>query len=312
MTRILVIGAGVAGLAAARQLRILGLEVEVIEAATRPGGQLAKQPLCVVEPAAQSLLAELGLEKLPPTTVVQEDLPQASETKGRAEGWRRHAARWRGAFKSPVDPSAEPGTPPPVPSELASGLAVVDAMANEVPIRFGWEVVDVAANERGATVRYVAPSGERAIEASGVIVSMPFGKSEPGDRRMTVFFESEGTPPNEGPIALHRVPPADSGATDVWTLHAGGHATTRIDLSGETSQQLWNLPDEEIGTSFWDLLPSALSLTGGRPAVHRFTCPGSPVEGRSQEDPRVVRIEAANPGLACALAAGLEAAGRLT
>lgn len=210
-----------------------------------------------------------------------------------------------------MDHSEEPGSPPSAPPELATGLAVVAALANEIPIRFGWEVIDVAATEAIATVRYVAPSGERTIEAEGVIVSMPFEKSEQGSRHMTVFFESAGTELSDGPIALHSVPPAGSGATNVWMLQAGGHATTRIDLSGETSEQWWDLPDEEVGTSLWDLLPSVLSLTGSRPAVHRFIVPGSLAPEHSQEGPRIVRLEAASPGLASALAAGLEAAERL-
>ncbi len=283
----------------------------MIEAATRTGGYLAKQPLCVVDPEAQSLLAGLCLEKPLLTTVVQEDLPQAPEARDAAPGWRRQAARWREAFRSTKNHAQEPQGPLVTPPELATGPAVVDALANGIPIRFGWEVIDVAATEATATVRYVAPSGERTTLADGVIVSMPLGKPEQGGRHMTVFFESTGTDPSDGPIALHNVPDADSGATSVWMLQVEGHATTRIDLSDETSDQWWDLPDEEVGTSLWDLLPSALSLAGSRPSVHRFIVPGSPGRERPQEGPRIVHSDASSPGLVCALAAGLDAAERL-
>ena len=311
MTRVLVIGAGVVGLAAATRLRGLGCEVEVIEAAARAGGHLADLPLCVLEPEAQQRLAGLDLEELPLTTVVREVARSIPQPPRDSERWRWIAEHWRGAIGSSRSP-AQPGPPPKQSAELGVGAALVGALARDVQIRFGWEVLDAKGSADAVTVHYVAPSGERTIDADSVLFALPPKRAAGGERRMTVFFEAALDEIAAEPVAMHLAPSAASGATDVWTLQIARRTTTRIDLSAEGSRRLWNAADEEVGTTLWDLLPSDLPLTTARPAVHRYVISAPLSEQARADDLRVVRARAADSGLASALAAGTEAAERLT
>lgn len=310
MTRVLVVGAGVVGLAAARRLQGLGCQTEVIEVTGRAGGHLVDVPLCVLEPEAQELLAGLGLTELSLTTVVLENAPLLPEPPRDHDRWRRLAERWRrsiGSSHSPVVPIP----PPKKTAELGVGAALVGVLARDVRIRFGWEVLDAKGSADTATVCYVAPSGERTIDADSVLVALPPRQIEGGERRMCVFFEASNDEIAAEPRAMHRVPAVASGATDVWTRQIEGRTTTRIDLSAEGSNLLWDLADEEVGTSLWDLLPPDLPLTSARPDVHRYVHFAPPIAEAQADELRVVRVRATGPGLASALAAGVGAAERL-
>ncbi|MCP5064969.1 MAG: NAD(P)-binding protein [bacterium] len=310
VTRVLVVGAGVVGLAAAHRLRVLGREVEVLEAAVRAGGQFANQPLCVASPEVRGLLGGLGLEKQPPMTAVQQRLASVSMPQRAGERWRRLATRWREVFASRRG-VAELAVSSAAPGELVAGVALVDALAAGLPIRFGWEVIDTTGSATAVTVHYVAPSGERTTAADAVLLTQPIGKALHGERQMAVFFEVAHPEPSEEPLALHETPPPASGATDVWTLHAPGHTTIRIDLSDEASRKYWDLADEEVGASLRDLLPSDIRPADSRPAVRRITGPGVLPDEDPQDGPHIVRARAPRAGLASALATGIEAAERL-
>src|SRR5436190_19830068 len=64
--RVLVLGAGLAGLAAAYELSEAGHDVTVLEAQLRPGGRV----LTLREPFSDGLYAEAGAGRIPPTHAV--------------------------------------------------------------------------------------------------------------------------------------------------------------------------------------------------------------------------------------------------
>ncbi len=287
MTRVLVIGAGAAGLAGARRLQALGCDVEVIEASGRVGGHLTELPLCVLDAEAQEALAVLGVRELP--SVGASEIAEAgapSEPVRTTGGWRALARRWLAGLRPRI---AAP--PPPRAPALIPGAALAHALAPDVPVRFGWEVLDVKGSAVAATVQYVAPSGERSQDADAALVTLP---AEPGtgvERRLAIFFTAGCDGGAAAAAATHGAVPPGSEAAHVWILRDGDHGVVRIDLTPEASRALWDADDEELATSVWDLLPADLRLAEARPQVHRFCVPvAAPVDAG---DLRVARVPAA-------------------
>ena len=140
MTRIVVIGAGLAGLAAARRLLDLGVEVEVVEARDRVGGrteggitadgtpvELGGQWLGPTQTRMYELVDELGLATFP-TYNTGEHITRFAGRTGRLSAHR----------------GAVPRLGPFVLADLLRGLRRFDAMARTVPLDAPWAAPDAS------------------------------------------------------------------------------------------------------------------------------------------------------------------------
>jgi monoamine oxidase len=132
-TEVAVIGAGLAGLSAARALEASGIAVEVIEARDRVGGRTVAQPIGggkVVELGGQwvgpgqkrilALISELGLETFPTFG----DGLKLTEHRGRVRSYR----------------GTIPKGNPLALAEVAIALRKLDRLASEVDPDCPWEI----------------------------------------------------------------------------------------------------------------------------------------------------------------------------
>ena len=140
MTRVVVVGAGLAGLSAARRLVELGAEVEVIEARDRVGGrtegghtsdgtpvELGGQWLGPTQTRMYELVEELGLQTFPTYNTGD----HITHLAGRADRLKSH----RGAV---------PRLGPFVLADLFRGLRRFDTVANSVPLDQPWSAPDAS------------------------------------------------------------------------------------------------------------------------------------------------------------------------
>lgn len=172
MPRLLVVGAGLAGLATAHRASELGWDVELIEAGRRPGGALLQTELLRIPEATWERLRARGA----PAEAAFEPAP-LMPTQPVAPAWARWLPvrvldRWAGFFSR--TPRAAPPVPAPAsPSVLASGPALARSLAASFSVRVGWQVVEVVSGDDAAHLTYLAPSGERSLAADAVVVATP-------------------------------------------------------------------------------------------------------------------------------------------
>ena len=286
---IVVVGAGLAGLACATELVRRGHEVQVFEASASSGGRcrLAGERGERFAVGARWFEARTGL------------VDWITET-GRGGALRPWDREVRTLGPDGLVPCEEPvphfpGEPVPdaAPTTFEGGLGALAAeLAASLTVRVGWPVDAVRADPLGATVCYVAPSGERTVRAEAVVLAVPAADAgrileapSPSERALCeavravpavvvqAVLESApaGVPPGEV-----RVPSASGLDLAGWSLAgaASGRALLRLPLRADAAARLARASERE-------LLDHALGqaertplgkLSPARARVDRFAC----------------------------------------
>ena len=173
MSHVIVIGAGMCGLACAHMLDREGHEVEVLDASLVPGGQVRTERhegfrlergarWFERTAATDKSIAALGLEAavVPLDAPCRELGPQGYRDPTRSGGIPGEPARAAGRFS------------------FEKGMGQwTRALAERVTVRLGWGVETIEADALGVRVHYVAPSGERTVRADAAVLAIPAGSA---------------------------------------------------------------------------------------------------------------------------------------
>ena len=232
MKRVGVLGAGVAGLSAARLLATEGVEVEVFDKGRGPGGRISRR-------RAGSFEFDHGAQYF---TV------EDAEFAEQVDEWRRRGvvAPWEGRIVASDTPGSFEETGP---RERLVGVPGMNApardLARDLPVRFADPVRAVRRLPAGWEVE--TESGQRSADFDQLVVtlppaqSLPFTKASPTLSRqirsvvmlpcwtVMVAFDApveadfDGAFVNHGPLAWVARNSSKPGRpdTEAWVLHAG-------------------------------------------------------------------------------------------
>ncbi len=193
-TGVVVVGAGMAGLTAARDLVAAGVDVLVLEARDRSGGRLLNHGIGGGE------IVEVGGQWLGPPTDIPASDPTTGDVRGQSAveavrvslGLRRFPTYVTGAtvdYRSdlPVQRSTYEGRIPtsdPVGTvDAAKALAQLDAMAKTVPLDAPWKAARASAWD-GMTVQSWMDFGDTAPGDDGLPGTFGPGVASPGGRKL--------------------------------------------------------------------------------------------------------------------------------
>jgi len=254
MSHVIVVGAGIAGLACAYQLDREGHEVEVLESSVVSGGSVRTERLAGFRlergarwfertTSTDALLSALRLGDV----VVPVDV--ASKELG-ADGYRDPTHH---AEPMPGEPALAAGR-----FSLEKGMGQwTRALADGLTVRLGWGVEAIEADALGVRVHYIAPSGERTLRAEAAVLAIPATSArklgaacgalaeprESGGRCGVVHLLAGAALDREAAV---RVSPDAGVSLAGWTSasSAEGHML-RVVVGDDAAGRLWKATDAE-------------------------------------------------------------------
>src|SRR5690606_26831116 len=257
---VVVVGAGIAGLLAARQLQARGLEVVVLERQEQPGGRMATEDIGTGRADTGAQFFSVRDERF--AALAREWLDT-----GLIFEWSRG---W-------LDASAEGGEPDGVPRYAVRGgrQALVERLAGGLDVRTGLPVPAVGPAGDGCQVG----SGGPMFAARGLVLTPPAVESlalldagatplSPADRAalerieyapcIAAMFWYDGEASLPAPGALQNPGERVSWMADNRAKGISESTVLTVHATPEASRELWERPDHEV-------IP-ALNGTGGKRA----------------------------------------------